>query len=727
VTQALSDAQFDSAIEKYFKNPEQRFLNRELSWLSFNERVMEEARNPDHPLLERVRFLSISGSNMDEFYMVRVAGLNDQVMQGRMSPSQDGLTPAEQLEQIIARTNTLMAEQQRCWKELKELLAKESIHIVDKHELSKEDKTWLKNYFDQQIFPTLTPIAIDPAHPFPFLSNGSLTAVYEILQEGKKKSRTAVLPIPGKLPRFVQLGTGQGWRFIRLEHVVSVFLEDLFPGYQKQASGYFRILRDSDLDISEEAEDLVRHFEKAVKERRRGHVIRLNVSEGMPAPMLRFVSEQLEVPAQYTMQSSGMIGLRDIKELVEIPRPDLKFAEYIPRSPERISDFGGDCFDAIAAKDIIIHHPYETFDVVVDFLQQAARDEDVIAIKQTLYRTSNDSPIVKALIEAAESGKSVTAVVELRARFDEEANMRWARDLERAGAQVVYGFTTLKTHCKISLVTKRESGSLQSFVHFGTGNYHPVTAKIYTDLSFFTCDPQLCRDAAAVFNFLTGYAPPASYHKLAVAPQHLRDALKSHILKEMQHAEEGKTAQIWAKMNSLVDPEMIDLFYHASQAGVQIDLIVRGICCLRPGLEGLSENIRVKSLVGRFLEHSRIYCFGNGEALPSRKAKVFISSADLMQRNLDHRVETLVPIENTTVHAQVLDQIMVANIEDNEQSWVMDGEGAYARTPIEGEPFSAHDYFMQNPSLSGRGKAIKNKSKLPPKLYKLRPKPKSVL
>ncbi|MBI1275696.1 RNA degradosome polyphosphate kinase [bacterium] len=710
--------------EKLFGKPERRYLNRELSWLAFNARVIEEANNVRHPLLERVRFLSISASNMDEFFMVRVAGLNDQLKWDNPEPSHDGMSPAQQLTKILARAGELMQWQQESWLTLRAELAGQGIEVLDaaafdEGALNESDMAWLKAYFFNNIFATLTPIAIDPAHPFPFLPNRSMSAIFDLRHQERGKRMIAVLPFPNKLGRFVKLPARHGKgahpssvRLVQTETLIQIFLDSLFPGYEVLASGTFRVLRDSDLEVSDEAEDLVRTYEKAVKDRKRGEVIRLKVARHMTPFLQRFVAEKLEVPPEYIIEVEGMLGLAALSELCDIDRPDLKFLPYTPRYPERISDFNGDCLAAIAAKDIVIHHPYESFDVVVQFLRQAAQDEDVISIKQTLYRTSNNSSIVKALVEAAESGKAVTAVVELSARFDEEANIRWARDLEHAGAQVVYGIVNMKTHAKISLVTKRihkENGetSLKSYVHFGTGNYHPVTAKIYTDLSFFTCDPELCRDAAVLFNYLTGYAPPVGFSKLIMAPHNMRETFMALIDNEIAHARAGRPASIWAKMNALVDSQMMDALYRASTEGVKIDLVVRGVCCLRPGIKGLSENIRIKSIVGRFLEHSRIYCFGNGHAMPSNKARVFISSADWMNRNLSRRVEFMVEIENATVHEQVLDQIMAANMLDNLQSWEMDGDGHYARLQPGDHPFSAHEYFMTNPSLSGRGKALK--------------------
>ncbi|MFO1243470.1 MAG: RNA degradosome polyphosphate kinase [Rickettsiales bacterium] len=683
------------------------FINRELSWLAFNTRVLEEAENKNTPLLERLKFLSISAANLDEFAMIRIAGLKDQLFHESTAVSNDGLTPAEQLAEIRKVNTKLIFAQQECWINIKHELKSENIHVLGIDDLSLTDKAWLKLHFIDNIFPALTPIAIDPAHPFPFLPNLGLTQVYELKEKKKGKTLLSVLPIPHRLPRFIRL-EGEPLRFILLEEIIEYFLETLFPGYEKTNSTLFRIIRDSDLDVEEQAEDLMRYYERAIKERRRGRVIRVKALSPVIPSLLDFFTRHIAADAEDVIEVTGLLGIADLEELYDrCDRPDLKYKPYDVRYPERIADYHGDCFAAIKAKDIIIHHPFESFDVVVQFLRQAAMDPEVVSIKQTLYRTSHDSPIVKALIEAAENGKSVTALVELKARFDEEANIRWARDLERAGVQVVFGFVNLKTHAKMSLISRREEGKLQSYAHFGTGNYHPNTAKVYTDLSFFTCDEILCRDATFVFNFVTGYGQPESFEKLIIAPTHMRDSLLDLIDKEIDHVQNGRPGMIWAKMNALVDREIILKLYEASQLGVQIDLVVRGICCLRPGIEGLSDNIRVKSIIGRFLEHSRIFCFGNGEQLPSKNAKVYISSADWMPRNFDGRVEIMVPLENPTVHAQVLDQIMVACMNDAQQSWHLRPDGTYVRVPPKETNFSAHTYFMTNPSLSGRGKALK--------------------
>lgn len=692
-------------ISNNIKMDYERFINRELSWLDFNQRVVEEAENKRNPLLERVRFLSISASNLDEFYSVRVAGLTGQVREGLIALSPDGLTPAEQLVAIQERVKGLFSDQQRIYHELIKLLSDSGIIVCKAEELNKEDLAWLHQFFMERIFPILTPIALDPAHPIPFIPNLNLAIALRLISQNSSRKYVMIL-LPSQLLRFIPLPlslcSNKIQRFVLLEDLVRIFISSIFPGYKIANYGLLRVIRDTDVEFEEEAEDLVRSYETALKRRRRGVVIHLDIDEHFPPKLGEIVAHALEVPPEEVTVHKGILGLVDVKQLIVDNRPDLLFPYYAPHLPARIRESAGDCFALLRSKDLLAYHPFESFDVVIQFLRQAAQDPQVLAIKQTLYRTSRDSPIVKALIEAAENGISVTAIVELRARFDEEANIRLSRDLEAAGVQVVFGFADWKTHAKLSLVVRREGGNIRSYAHFGTGNYHPITAKIYTDLSYFTCNAELTRDAAKLFNYVTGYARPDKMEKIAFSPLTIRKTLNELIDDEIAFVKAGKPGAMWLKMNSLVDPQLIDKLYEASCAGVKINIIVRGICCLRPGIKNLSENIFVKSIVGRFLEHARVFVFGNGYELPSRSAKVYMSSADWMERNMDRRIEEMIPILPEDIHYKILNQLMVANLKDNMQSWQLGRDKKWKRLESSEPPFSAHNYFMENPSLDTR-------------------------
>ncbi len=689
-----------------------RYFNRELSWLKFNWRVLEEADNRSYPLLERLRFLSISGSNLDEFFMVRVAGLMGQQSRGIDEPSVDGRTPTQQLNAIAKDSDALMVRQQKIWAKLKRKLAAKDIKVVALSSVGKIAMKQLEKHFTEQILPMLTPQALDPAHPFPFIPNLGRSLIFDMERQGDGQSVRQLVMVPHSVPRFVRV-PGKGNRFLATDALIKRFVGQLFPNHKLLAAGSFRITRDSDIEVAEEAEDLVRYFRSAIQRRRRGSVIRLELENGLPAELETLIREGLGCGPHVITDTAAFIGMADLAELVELDFPALKFSAFAPRMPERIREHDGDCFAAIRQKDFIIHHPYESFDVVLDFVEQAARDPDVVAIKQTLYRAGKQSQIIRALCRAAEDGKSVTAVVELKARFDEEQNLLWASQLENSGVQVVYGFVDMKTHAKLSMVVRREDGQLRSYCHFGTGNYHPITARIYTDFSYFTANPDICQDAAQLFNYITGYIKPQRLDTLSMSPLYMREDIMQLIDEEIGHAKEGRPAAIWVKLNSLVDDRIIDKLYEASETGVEIDLLIRGICCLRPGVRGMSSRIRVRSAIGRFLEHSRAWAFGAGHGLPHDDAKVFISSADWMQRNLDRRVEYMLPITDPTVHSQVLDQVLVANLLDNQQTWHLKSDGSYERIAGGERPFNLHQYFMHNPSLSGRGEALAERRDVP--------------
>ncbi|WP_325063788.1 RNA degradosome polyphosphate kinase [Pseudoblastomonas halimionae] len=691
---------------------DEHFFNRELSWLTFNRRVLAEARNRDFPLLERLRFLSISGSNLDEFIMVRVAGLMGQAKRGIDELSLDGMTPGQQLDKINDELERIEREQDAVWDELRAELTEAGIEVIDGDDVDKTTAKWLERYFTDDILPVLTPQAVDPAHPFPFVANLGLVLLFNLKRKGDSVPLIEMVLLPPNLPRFIRI-PGDHAQYISLENMIRRHAHILFPGFKLRGDGLFRVIRDSDIEVEEESEDLVRYFRSAIQRRRRGDVVHLEIEDGCDNEAESLLHEQLYLAQATVDQKGGLIGYAALSEIVDEDRPDLKFEPYSPRYPERIAEHDGDAFSAIREKDIVIHHPYESFEVVVDFLWQAARDPDVVAIKQTLYRAGTQSPVIAALIAAAEAGKSVTAVVELKARFDEEQNIHWASELERSGVQVIYGFVDWKTHAKVSMVVRREGEGFRTYCHFGTGNYHPTNAKVYTDLSYFTAEPAMGRDAARLFNFVTGYVEPEDLERLSISPTGLRRTVYDLIDAEIANAEEGKPAAIWGKMNALADRKMIEKLYQASQAGVRISLVVRGICCLRPEVPGLSDNITVKSVIGRFLEHSRIYAFANGEMMPGKKSLVYLSSADWMSRNLDRRVETLVPLTTKTVHNQVLYQVMLANLLDTERSWRLLPDGTYERMHSEANSFNLHSYFMENPSLSGRGGALRKNEDVP--------------
>ena len=685
-----------------------KYINRELSWLEFNKRVLEEAENSKIPLGERLNFLSISGSNLDEFFMVRVAGLKGQVDSEVFIETIDGLMPEQVLYEVIKKSKLIKKKQNECWENILKELRKNGIQVCETKQLNVTEKRWLKTYFVQEIFPLLTPVAIDPAHPFPFVPNLGLSIVLKLKNKKSKNIIRVVIPFPKGLKKFIKVNDTN--KFIPTDNIIIFFIDQLFPKYTFISYGAFRLIRDSDIEFSDEAEDLVTTFENQLRKRRYGREVLLEMTKSIPEDLKNMIINSLNINRDNIIYAEHILDISSVNQITSSVNKELRWKTFKPRFPERIKDANDNCFAAIRYKDMIVHHPYESFDVVVKFLRQAAKDKKVLVIKQTIYRTAKENnEIIEALVEAAEEGKSVTALLEIKARFDEELNIKVSRYLKRYGVQVVYGSINLKTHAKISLVVRRERKGLNTYVHFGTGNYHINTAKVYTDLSLFTCNKELAEDAQQFFNMATGYASPSRWRHLSIAPDNLRNDILTLIDNEISNKLRGKKSEIWFKCNSLIDEEVINKLYKASQVGVKIELIVRGVCCLRPQIKGLSENISVRSIVGRFLEHSRIYCFSNGHSMPSSRAKVFIASADIMPRNFDRRYEVMVPILNQTVHKQILNQIMVANLKDNTQAWEMKSSGEYSRIKEGKSPISAHNYFMSNPSLSGRGKSIKIK------------------
>lgn len=680
------------------------YFNSETSWLEFNERVYAASKNKSYPILERIRFLGIAANNLDEFYMVRLGRLYKTNLFKKHEKSLDGLTIKQLLPLIKGRVMEQIAHQGHQWRHLRRELRDHQVDITSPKELSSEDKKWLEDYFITNIFPVLTPMAIDPSHPVPLIPSRGISVVVQLQDKAQMSPVYAFIPLPMSLDRFIRL-PGEKDRYIFIEQVITLFLHKLFSNHLVLAEGLFRIIRNAEMSVNHLTADLRMDFEEALSRRLHGEVIQLAVNARMPEHLRLYVTEQFDVNPNDMLVIDGVLGISDIQQLVKIcGKKELLFPAFIPRTPQRIRNNNDDIFESIKIKDILVHHPYESFDVVLMLLKQAAKDKSVISIKQTLYRTGDNSLIVAALIDAAKAGKSVTALVEIKARFDEEMNIKWTKEMEQAGVHVVYGIFGLKTHAKLCLVVRKEDSGLKTYAHFGTGNYNVATARTYTDLSLLTANPKLCYEAACIFNYMTGYSYIDKLNDITVAPFNLRKKLLELIDKEIEFAKEGKPAVIWAKMNSLTDPAIIDALYNASNAGVQIFLIIRGMCCLRPGVPKLSENISVKSIVGRFLEHARIFCFGNGALLPSTDAKVFISSADWMPRNLDFRLELMINIENQTVHQQILQQIMFANLNDTANSWKLLPDGSYVPLFKESDnSFDAHQFFIHNTSLSGSG------------------------
>lgn len=679
-----------------------RYFNREVNWLEFNRRVLEEAMDASHPLLERVKFLAIFHTNLDEFFMIRVSGLQEQVESGLTAPSKDGLTARQQLAVIRERVTDLSKQAWAYFKNvLRPQLAEAGIRLLDYTHLDEDQRAALKKYFDTTVYPVLTPLAVDPAHPFPHISNLTLSLAV-LLRHPSGDERFARVKIPAVLPRLVPVptagkaasgnGAKQELAFVWLEQLVAQHLDTLFTGMEVLGSYAFQVTRDADLAIREdEAGDLLQTIEQQLMRRRFGSVAKLTVAKAMPVHIRRLLAQNLEVDDADIYEAQGPLSLGDLMSVWALDRPDLKDTPFRPHVPAVFARHP-DIFSAIRAGDILLHHPYDSFDPVIEFVRAAAVDPNVLAIKQTIYRVGSNSPIVKALADAALEDKQVSVMVELKARFDEENNIEWARALERVGAHVVYGDIQLKTHCKVLMVVRREQDCIRRYVHLGTGNYNAKTAQIYTDMGLFTCDPAIGEDVTALFNSLTGYSLEMPYRKLLVSPGGIRKGILDRIARETAHARAGKPARIIFKANALTDFEMTDALYDASRAGVQIDLVLRGSCVLVPGVPGMSENIRVISIVGRFLEHHRIYYFLNGGT-----EEVWMGSADLMNRNLDRRVETLFPIESPEIRRWVVESALPAFLKDTAKARELQPDGTYIRrTPAPGEtPFSAQNWFLQ--------------------------------
>ena len=688
--------------EKLIDNEEKKthFFDRELSWLSFNERVLSQYLRPDFPLGEKLRFIAISANNLDEFFMVRIAGLRQLKKRGYLTIPGSDQKLDELLARVIDRSAKLRLQQQAAFNCILSQLGK-VCEITDIKNLNKQELHWLNNQFSESILPLLSPTTLDPIHPFPFIQNKGKGLLLELLTQKDELIR-AVIRLPDSCPRFIRI-SGASLRFVKVEDAITKFVNLIFPKYKIKKAGMFRVLRDSEMQIDDEASDLLSQFESSLKRRRRGEIVSLVISDNFSKATLNFLKREMRADTSAIYQISGFVGLQDVDEILRHLPQKLLFKKWNARLPRRIIDFNQDIFAAIKQKDLLVHHPFEEFGVVIKLLEQAANDPDVLAIRQTLYRTTSGSPIAKALIKAAENGIAVTAVIELKARFDEENNIKLARELEKAGAQVTYGLGQLKVHSKLSLIMREEDKKIVSYVHCGTGNYHPTNSETYTDFSFFTCEKSICEDVRLIFNFLTSYIQPDNLVRSKISPNSSHQWFLDCLDNEIRNAKAGKPAFFLGKANALQEKTIIEKLYDASNAGVEITLFVRGICGLRPGVIGMSENIKVFSIIGRFLEHGRFYVFGNGDAMGSKQNELFLSSADLMHRNFFNRIEVFLPILNTTLRKQFFEQIIPALISDNVNRWELKDDGRYIPNVPKTKNFSSQDFFMKTISLSGQG------------------------